>query len=99
VGWADRLGGSVELTVARDTSVLEIFINQQRTCSSTAAKDASFATNSLKFGATVVHSYSHSKTFRAVLPGMHHACAYLNSAPPPSPPLPRAHAGASYTVG
>ncbi len=96
------MNGTFKVTakgVSANTSVLEIFINQKRACSSTAAKDASFATNSLKFGATVVHSYSHSKTFRAVLPGMHHACAYLNSAPPPSPPLPRAHAGASYTVG
>jgi hypothetical protein len=79
-----------------NTSTLWLFIDVSRTCSATRKENASHSSNQLAEKWRVTGAYTRIYKHAALNEGNHFACAYLTSL---TPPTPRAHAGAAYSVG
>lgn len=81
-----------------NTSQLLVFLNKTVKCKKTAAADKAIPTDALIIAKHVTGPYTATKSGTAHLLGVHYACAYLRSIPPPTPLLPRARAGFAYAV-
>jgi len=77
-------------------SELRVFLSNLR-CGKTAAREAAGGGAKI-LAAKVVGSYTKSVGLVGRFVGPHRVCAYLTSAPPPVPVLPRARAVAPFSV-
>ena len=84
--------------LSANTSQLVVYLNITQTCKKTAAAEAAVVSDQLAINASVVGAYTKTQPEVGHVIGLHHACAYLRSVPPPTPVLQRARAAAAYRV-
>jgi hypothetical protein len=84
--------------LSANTSQLVVYINISQPCRKTAAAESVVPSDQLAINTSVVGAYIRTKPEVGHVIGLHYACAYLRSVPPPTPVLLRARAVAAYHV-